>query len=178
MAMPPTLDRSERLFHREVALRDVAGKEITHEGVLHVAHVPLVHQHLRYVRAPQRATGESGGFGARDGLSTFGSELLVDPVDDGVAARLPAVPELLQDLLELPVAMVEQVAQKVDVLEGAVGDGEFQRGEHFYPRGGAGGERLVDALHGVVVGECDRLKAKSLGHGHQFGRGAHAVGVS
>ena len=75
------------------------------------------------------------------------------------------------------VAVVDAVAEDVEVLVGAVDRRDLGRGDDRTPCSRAGGERLVDAVDGVVVGQRQQLDAGGGGVGDDLGGRQLAVGV-
>ncbi len=57
--------------------------------------------------------------------------------------------------------MVDPVAEHVQVLVGPVDGGDLGGGHHAHAVQRAGGERLVDAVDGVVVGQRQQLDARA-----------------
>ena len=86
------------------------------------------------------------------------------------AAGGPIGTELGQRLEQARGAVVEQVAEEVEVLPVAVERGELDRGDHAEAVSRARLERLVDAVHRVMVGERQQLHPRLGGGRHHIGR--------
>ncbi len=83
----------------------------------------------------------------------------------------PIGTELGQRLEQARGAVVEQVAEEVEVLPVVVESGELDGGDHAEAVSRARLERLVDAVHRVMVGERQQLHARLGGGRHHVGRG-------
>ena len=86
-------------------------------------------------------------------------------------ARGPIGTELGQRLEQARGAVVEHVAEEVEVLPAAVQSGELDGADHAEAMSRARLERLVDAVHRVMVGERQQLHARLGGRRHHVGRG-------
>jgi hypothetical protein len=73
--------------------------------------------------------------------------------------------------------VVDAVAEDVQVVAVPVERGDLGRGDDAHAVLAAGGERLVDAVDRVVVGQREQLHPGGRRPGHDFGRGQRAVGV-
>ena len=73
--------------------------------------------------------------------------------------------------------MVDPVAEHVKVLVAAVDGGDLRGGDHGHAVLDTGAQRLVDAVHGVVVREREQLDARPRGVLHDLGGGQVTVRV-
>ena len=87
------------------------------------------------------------------------------------AAGGPIGTELGQRLEQARGGVVEQVAEQVEVLPVVVESGELDGGDHAEAASRARLERLVDAVHRVMVGERQQLHARLSRGRHHVGRG-------
>jgi hypothetical protein len=94
-----------------------------------------------------------------------------------VRAALAIGPGVRQALLEQGAAMVDPVAQHVQVLVRAVDRGDLGGGGDAHTVQGAGGKRLVHPVHRVVIRERQQLDARLGGVRHDVGDPQLAVGV-
>jgi hypothetical protein len=76
---------------------------------------------------------------------------LAKPLRHRVGPPLAVGARVEQALAEEGAAVVDPVAEHVQVLVLAVNSGDLRRGNHANAVHGAGGERLVDSVHRVVV---------------------------
>lgn len=65
--------------------------------------------------------------------------------------------ELLERPNEGRVVMVESVPEHVEVFEGTVDRRKLRRGNNVHPVAPARLQRLVDAIHSIAIGQCERL---------------------
>ncbi len=82
---------------------------------------------------------------------------LAEPVRHRVGAPLAVGARVQQALAQQRAAVVDPVAEHVQVLVLAVDRRDLRGRHHADAVDGAGGERLVDAVDGVVVGQGEQL---------------------
>jgi hypothetical protein len=102
---------------------------------------------------------------------------LPEPRGHLVRAALAIRPGVGQALLEQGAAMVDPVAQDVQVLVLAVDRGDLSGGRDAHAVQGARGERLVHPVHGVVIRQGQQLDPGLGGVRHHVGHLQLAVGV-
>jgi hypothetical protein len=136
--------------------------------------VGVLEHRLRQVRPAHRL---AGGLALGERRRVDGEAELLEPLRHGVRPALAIGARVAQALLEQRAAVVDPVPEHVQVLVLPVHGRDLGGGRDAHSVEGPGRERLVHAVHRVVVGEGEQLHAGLCGVRHHVGHRKRAVGV-
>ena len=129
---------------------------------------------MRQVRAPERVARRA----ASPQLAVVELEAgLAQPIGHRQHSPLAVRAQVFEGRAERGIAVVDQVAQDVQLLVGLVHRGQLRRRHHLDARLGSRRQRLLDARDRVVVGQRQQLYSGRGRGAHDRGRRQFAVGV-